>query len=313
MNASREVGLMNETGSRVIYEFNGFRADPVKRRLYSGSDHLPLTPKAFDTLLVLIRNRGELVSKNDLMDAVWPETAVEENNLTQQIAALRRCFREKAGDHRFIVTLPGKGYSFIAPVLESSFDSSEELSMFESTRSTVTIDIEGGLLVFLKRLFRRSGALGASVAAVYIFVVCFAGFWPVFSSHQSAGRIQTVAVLGFRSFDHDTAELGSGLRDTLRARIGNLEDVELRPARFMEPPENIVIAGREECADVVLTGSVQQSDDRVRVALEMVDVKRERVVWGQTFDYSGPNRFEVQDAIAGEVLKILGRPPFRKA
>lgn len=313
MNASREVGLMNETGSRVIYEFNGFRADPVKRRLYSGSDHLPLTPKAFDTLLVLIRNRGGMVSKGELMDAVWPETAVEENNLTQQIAALRRCFREKAGDHRFIVTLPGKGYSFVAPVMESSIDVADEMSIFESTRSTVTIDIEGGFFLGLKKLFRRNGAFGSSVAAVYIFVVCFAGFWPVLSGHQPSGRIQTVAVLGFRSFDHNTAELGSGIRDTLRARIGNLEDVELRPARFMEPPENIMIAAREESADVVLTGSVQQSDDRVRVALEMVDVKRERVVWGQTFDYSGPNRFEVQDVIAGEVLRILGRPPFRKA
>ena len=313
MNSSREVSLMNETGSRVIYEFSGFRADPVKRRLYSGSDHLPLTPKAFDTLLVLIRNRGEMVSKGDLMDAVWPETSVEENNLTQQVAALRRCFGEKAGDHRFIVTLPGRGYSFVAPVLESIVDSSDELAICESSRSTVTIDIEGGFFLELKKLFRRSGVLGSSVAAVYIFVVCLAGFWPVLSGHQPAGRAQTVAVLGFRSFDHDTAELGSGIRDTLRARIGNLEDVELLPARSIEPPDNIMIAAREESADVVLTGSVQRSDDKVRIALEMVDVKRERVVWGQTFDYSGPNRFEVQDAIAGEVLKILGRPPFRKA
>lgn len=303
---------MNETGSRVIYEFNGFRADPVKRRLYSGRDQLPLTPKAFDTLLVLIASRGELVSKNDLIDAVWAETAVEENNLTQQIAALRRCFGEKAGDHRFIVTLPGKGYSFVAPVMESSMDASEELAMSESSRSTVTIDIESGLFVGIKRSFKRAGALGSSVALIYIFVVCLAGFWPVLNGLQQSGRTQTFAVLGFRTSDPYEADLGAGIRDTLRARIGNLKDVELLPARSGTPPDDVMIAARDVSADIVLTGSVQRSDDRVRVALEMVDVRRERVVWGRTFDYSDPDRFEVQDAIAEEVLKMLERSPLKK-
>src|SRR5262245_37973301 len=116
--ASDKLARMSDTDVHVIYEFCGYRADPLTRRLFIGRECLSLTPKAFDTLLVLIANRGQIVSKNDLINGVWADTAVEENNLTQQIAALRRAFGERAGDHRFIVTVPGRGYRFVAPVSE---------------------------------------------------------------------------------------------------------------------------------------------------------------------------------------------------
>src|SRR5215207_6427514 len=131
---------MNEAHVRRLYEFAGFRADPLTRRLSSGDETLALTPKAFETLLVLLANRGRVVSKPELMDAIWADTAVEENNLTQQIATLRRAFGERAGEHRFIITVPGKGYSFVAPVSELEL-TAEEFILTQATRSSVTIDI----------------------------------------------------------------------------------------------------------------------------------------------------------------------------
>lgn len=68
---------MDERNVRVVYEFGGFRADPLTRRLLSGDGPLPVTPKAFETLLVLLSNRGQVVTKGELMDAVWADTAVE--------------------------------------------------------------------------------------------------------------------------------------------------------------------------------------------------------------------------------------------
>src|SRR5687767_10790939 len=109
---------MDDRDVRVVYEFGGFRADPLSRRLIRDGDQLPLTPKAFETLLILIANRGQTISKIELMDMIWGDTAVEENNLTQQIATLRRALGERSGEHRFIVTQPGKGYRFVAPVNE---------------------------------------------------------------------------------------------------------------------------------------------------------------------------------------------------
>src|SRR5436309_12433472 len=107
---------MSEPNRHFTYEFGEFRVDVRKRQIFKHHRALPLTAKAFDTLAVLLAANGETISKATLMDAVWPETAVEENNLTQQISALRKAFDERAGDHKFIVTVPGRGYCFVAEV-----------------------------------------------------------------------------------------------------------------------------------------------------------------------------------------------------
>jgi eukaryotic-like serine/threonine-protein kinase len=101
----------------VTYRFSGFSADPVRRLLF-GPDGEPiaLKPRVFDTLLYLIEHRGELLQKQALLDAIWPHVVVEENNLNQAISTLRRVLGETRGEHRFIVTEPGRGYRFVAPV-----------------------------------------------------------------------------------------------------------------------------------------------------------------------------------------------------
>jgi TolB-like protein/tetratricopeptide (TPR) repeat protein len=107
-------------GSRepLIYEFDRFRIDPVHRLLFeNGSvEPVPLPPRVFDTLLYFVERPGELVSKAVLMGAIWPNVVVEENSLNQSISALRRVLGETPAEHRFIVTAPGKGYRFVAPV-----------------------------------------------------------------------------------------------------------------------------------------------------------------------------------------------------
>src|SRR5688572_18679470 len=107
-------------GSRepLIYEFDRFRIDPVHRLLFEKGSKEPvsLPPRVFDTLLYFVERPGELVSKAALMGAVWPNVIVEENSLNQSISALRRVLGETPAEHRFIVTAPGKGYRFVAPV-----------------------------------------------------------------------------------------------------------------------------------------------------------------------------------------------------
>lgn len=108
---------MSEAGARVVYEINDFRLDPQQRLLLTGGgEPVPLAPKVFDTLLYFVERRGELLDKSTLMKAVWPNVVVEENSLNQNISALRRALRENPGEHRFIVTEPGRGYRFVAEV-----------------------------------------------------------------------------------------------------------------------------------------------------------------------------------------------------
>src|SRR5215210_7197743 len=99
-----------------LFDFESFRLDSLKRQLRRDGQVIPLTSKAFTALLILVSRRGEIVTKDELMNTLWFDTAVEENNLTQQISTLRKRLGEKKDEHRFIVTVPGQGYSFVAPV-----------------------------------------------------------------------------------------------------------------------------------------------------------------------------------------------------
>lgn len=97
-----------------LLEFGPFRIDTARRLLYRGGTVVEIPPKAFAVLLALVERRGQIVDKQELMDAVWPNTAVEENNLARSISTLRKTLGERSGEHRYIVTVPGRGYSFVA-------------------------------------------------------------------------------------------------------------------------------------------------------------------------------------------------------
>ncbi|HEV2498979.1 MAG TPA: winged helix-turn-helix domain-containing protein [Terriglobia bacterium] len=120
-----------------FYEFGPFRLDPVKRTLWRGAKAIPLTGRAFDTLLILIQNRGQTVGKDVLIQQVWGEIAIEENNLTQSISALRKAFGESKSDHKYIVTFPSVGYRFVAEVTETPYKSSSFVSATPETSESV--------------------------------------------------------------------------------------------------------------------------------------------------------------------------------
>jgi pimeloyl-ACP methyl ester carboxylesterase/DNA-binding winged helix-turn-helix (wHTH) protein len=107
--------------SKRVYVFGRFRLDGEKRVLFSAEEVVTLTPKAFDTLLVLVENSGKVLSKEELMRAVWPDSFVEENNLAQNISALRKVLGESDGAAKFITTIPKRGYRF-APEVEVTGD-----------------------------------------------------------------------------------------------------------------------------------------------------------------------------------------------
>ena len=97
--------------------FGDFHVDAAKRLLLNrDGESMPLMPKAFDTLLYLVERSGKIVSKDELMSAIWADRVVEENNLTQNISTLRRVLGERHGENRFIATVPGQGYKFVAEV-----------------------------------------------------------------------------------------------------------------------------------------------------------------------------------------------------
>lgn len=101
-----------------LVEFGPFRLDFERRLLLQSGVPLPLPAKALEVLLALVHRRGQLVSKDDLMSAVWPDAFVEEGNLSQSIYVIRRALGDSVEDHRYILTIPGRGYQFVAEVSE---------------------------------------------------------------------------------------------------------------------------------------------------------------------------------------------------
>ena len=102
--------------AKELYTFGPFRVDPEKEILLRGGERVPLTPKTFQILLILVRHSKEVVTKDDLMKMVWPDTFVEEANLSRSIFMLRKALGETPQDHRYIVTVPGRGYRFAQDV-----------------------------------------------------------------------------------------------------------------------------------------------------------------------------------------------------
>src|SRR6266478_5421271 len=118
-----------QTPPANLYEFGDFQLDPAKRRLQRlDGTPIPLTSRVFDTLLYMVEHHDTVLDKERIMEAVWPDSIVEENNLAQAISKLRQIFGETPGAHDYIVTIPGRGYRFVARVTEHAAEATSPAS-----------------------------------------------------------------------------------------------------------------------------------------------------------------------------------------
>ena len=310
-----------------IYEFGPFRVDTVRRRLLRADEEIHLKPKVFDTLLVLVESEGHLIGKEELMQAVWPDTAVEENNLTQNISVLRKTFGERPEDHRYIVTVPGQGYQFVADVGQSMSDG-ESVTMARLTKSHVVIEDELTITPEHKQspwwrgaaFNERSGNIGESLRSVLLIAGLFAtisGVLIYFSFLRGSNpepavpEVKKVAVLPFRSLSaaSDDEYLGLGVSDTLITRLSNMRQIMVRPTnsirKYAGQEFDPLAAGREQRVNAVLEGTVERAGDRLRVTVRLISIEDGRPVWGETFDEKFTDILTVQDQIAERLTDAL--------
>src|SRR5207244_3618266 len=121
------------TGARRFYEFGPFRLNPNRQRLFRGDEVVALSPKAIETLILLVENRGKLLERETLMDALWPHVIVEDANLTVAVSQLRKALNQNGDNAEFILTIPRVGYRFVADICEV-IDEPEPLILEERTR-----------------------------------------------------------------------------------------------------------------------------------------------------------------------------------
>jgi len=284
-------------GETNSFEFRGYRIDGERRLLLDPDEKIvPLTPKVFDLLVYLVANRGKLLNKDEIMSAVWPDTVVEESNLTQNISILRRALGDARGDNAFIATVPGRGYKFVADVRSPTVETAKiDEPVVEAARP--------------HRSIRPAVLLAAGVG---VLVVAAAAWYLIGRRAVSAGQQpRTLAILPFKPLVPENSDeaLEMGMTDTLIARMSSSPGLVLRPLssvrRFARADTDPQEAGRELGADAVLEGSVQRWGEKIRVNVRLINVSSGEALWSSTFDNDYTDIFTVQDAISGRVAEAL--------
>ena len=130
--------------SKRFYEFGAFSVDGDKRLLRRAGEPVPLAPKVLETLLLFIESRGRVLTKDELLGKIWGGTIVEEGGLARNISILRKALGERPDDHQFIITVPGRGYQWVAGVRERQQQDSD--SRPKATFSAYRWQILGGLV-----------------------------------------------------------------------------------------------------------------------------------------------------------------------
>jgi TolB-like protein len=264
---------MAEPDAQISYEFHGFRLDPQQRLLSTSADGRPiaLQPKVFETLLYMVERRGELLDKATLLKAIWPNVVVEENSLNQNISTLRRILGESPGEHRFIVTEPGRGYRFVAAV-KSVVAPGPSSSAPTSTASPP-----------------------ATTAAI----------------SSSPALRNSIAVLPFANLTGEPAKeyFSDGMAEELiyaLARVPGLH-VPSRTSSFAYKARTVDL--RQIATDlqvgVVLEGSVRSAGERIRVTAQLIDAQSGYHLWAQNYDRKFDDLFALQDELAHEIVRAL--------
>ena len=318
-----------------LYEFGHFRIDTIERVLFRDGEPVPLTPKVFDILLMLIENAGHVVEKDRLMIAIWPDSFVEEGNLTQNISLLRKALGEGENGQRCIQTIARRGYRFVAQVREVP-DERDSLIVEESSKSNYVVEHEQETGIALKYAAEaeqgkeaptasRWRALGLSiwssiskqrlavsgvlalalVLSISYFTIPSKPVAPVTDAH-----IKSIAVLPLKPMPGASPDgnVGLGITDTLINKLSNIKGIRVLPIEAVSNERldpDPVAAGRELGMDYVLEGHYQRVDDEWRLSARLMSTKDGSAIWTNIFDEQRSNIFDLQDSLAKRVTAGL--------
>ncbi len=289
-------------GKTVAYAFGPFRLYPSRWSLERGGETVPLTPRAFDTLLVLVENRGRVLTKEELFQTVWKGAIVDENNLSQAISAVRKALGDGTNGDHYIATVPRRGYSFTAPVVEAIDAPGEPLLPAVVAPSADPPEAAPA----------RSAGRGKPVwIALGVLAAGLGSLWVIRSRGNPRGDapVRSLAVLPFQSLmaAKDSEHIGVALADAVITRLGYVRGLSVRPtsAVLSFAGRDPVAAGRALSVDAVLEGRIQESEGRLRVTVQLIGVRRGIPLWSSKFDVPRARLFTLEDALSDEVTSAL--------
>jgi TolB-like protein/Tfp pilus assembly protein PilF len=253
-----------------FYEFSPYRLDTSERQLVHGEEVVPVTPKAIQLLLVLVQNHGRIVTKEELLDKVWPETFVGETTLSQNILTLRKALGGSDSKHEYIETIPKRGYRFIAPVAEISEEAPD-------TNKANVIPLPG-----------KADGEGA----------------------QEPRRLSLAVLPLVNASDDPQAEyLSDGITENIINTLSRLSQLRViaRSAVFRHKKQDVDVqeVGRALGVQAVLAGRLLKLENRVVINTELVDPANGSHLWGQQYDCNFSDIFNLQREIALKISDSL--------
>lgn len=285
------------------YAFGNFVLERSQQRvLQRDGSPLALTPRLFNAMLLFVEHAGELLEKDALMQALWPGLVVEENNLSQVISGLRRALGDDAQGHRFIQTVPRRGFRFVATVTAlPPADASSGVTPPAPPSAIVSQPHPG------KRQSLRLALAGGAA------MVGGVGWW-AWSRQSTAIGLPlgtTLAVLPFKPLGAERRDdlLELGMADSLVIRLSAVRGLAVRSTssvlRYAGAAQDPLRAARELDVTWIVDGSLQRLGDRLRATARLLRAADGVVVWSGSFDEPYSGVFDIQEQISQRVMQAL--------
>jgi TolB-like protein/DNA-binding winged helix-turn-helix (wHTH) protein/Tfp pilus assembly protein PilF len=282
--------------SRVSYEFGPFVLEAANRRLRRGGEPVPLAPKVLETLLVLIENRERVVTKDELLKQLWGEASVEEGGLTRNISILRKTLGEKPDDHQYVVTVPARGYQFVAEIREVRADGAMAAPL--PGRGS---ELSGRLSV--RRRLMRVGLTGLTLLGIVTY-----GLRPV---RTTSPEITSVAVIPLDNLSGDPAQeyFADGMTEALIANLARIRALRVvsrtSVMRFKQTKRPLSEIARELNVDAVIEGSVQRTGDRVKISTQLIHAPTDAHLWAREYERELKDILKLQSEVARAVAEEI--------
>jgi TolB-like protein/DNA-binding winged helix-turn-helix (wHTH) protein/Tfp pilus assembly protein PilF len=309
---------MDSPAEAIIWRFDDFLLDVRLGVLFRVDAPRAPTPislgsRAFEILRILVERRGALVSKQEIMDAVWPNVAVEENNLTVQISTLRRALDVDRAQGSCIQTVSGRGYRFIPTVtlLEAADAPGAEAPAITAEQPVPRLISEAA--AWRRRVFGRgAGAillLGIGLVAVGWIAAPIGGYrW--FGKNEARPRL-SIVVLPFANLGNDpeqeylTDAIGYDLTTDLSRIAGSVVIAQSTANTYRDKSVDVKRIGHDLGVNYVLEGSVRRMGDQVQMNVQLIDATSGTHVWAERFDTDRRNLAEAQSRITGRLARTL--------
>jgi DNA-binding winged helix-turn-helix (wHTH) protein/TolB-like protein len=312
-----------------LYAFGSFRLDAKNGFLWREDEIIPLKPKPIALLHLLIQHPDTVLTKQEIMEAIWPDAIVEEANLTQTMYLLRRALSHDGSPQSLIETVPKIGYRWIgeARVVEASSapealvttdlpltpvdTPTTEIAEVVEAVQPVNVASAVSQTVVPRIWWRNQRRIWAAFGVLLIFSVLSS---VVFSRRSQGPLVNSVAVLPFGAVGAEPADpsLSLGLADALITRLSAQGNLEVRPtiavARYNESKIEAIEVGKQLGVEAVLTGYIHCVGKRVRLTIQLVRVSNGKTLWASAFDEESTNLFVLEDALTQQVTAALRLP-----